>query len=96
MFCVQSPQKMAEIEIIKRLLAVGIVMIDNVDSPTLEEHREPEYLASAQAKLKAAGLMVHKYTPALNDMIQFVHEYVPEKYHGLINHAWSGIGEWQA
>jgi hypothetical protein len=87
---------MAEIEIIKRLLADGLVMIGNVDSPTLEKHREAIYLESAQAKLKSAGILVHNWTPALNDMIQFVHEYVPEKYHGLINHAWSGIGDWQA
>lgn len=81
---------------IQRLLTDGFFRIDNVEAPTLQEHREATYLKSAHTKLRTAGLMVHKRTPDLNDMIQFVQELVPEKYHGLINHAWSGIGDWQA
>ena len=87
---------MSEIEIIKQLLASGIAMIHNTDNPTTEEHKTMEYINSANAKLREAGVLVHALTPALEDMIQFVQEYVPEQYHGIMNHAWSGIGHWQS
>ena len=85
-----------EISTIKQLLAEGLVMLENVDNPVLPEHRTIEYCAAAYSKLKEAGSIVHRLTPALGDMIQFVQEYVPEQHHHKINHAWSGIGDWQA
>mgnify|MGYP006116856715 CR=1 FL=1 len=87
---------MSELETIKQVLAEGVVMMKNVEHPTTEKHKTMRYIDSANATCRKAGEMVYKLTPNLNDMIQFVHEYVPEQYHGLINHAWSGIGEWQA
>ncbi len=85
-----------ELEGIKRLLAEGLVMLENVDTPTTAEHRTLQYCDRAYKKLQDAGKQVHSLTPDLNDMIQFVHEYVPEQHHHKINHAWSGIGDWQA
>ena len=81
---------------LQQLLAEGLVMLENVDNPVSSEHRTIEYCAAAYSKLKEAGSIVHRLTPALGDMIQFVCEYVPEQHHHKINHAWSGIGEWQA
>lgn len=87
---------MSELETIQKTLAKGVVMMENIEHPTTAEHQTTMYIDSAHVKLREAGEMVHLLTPDLNDMIQFVHEYVPEQYHGIINHAWSGIGEWQA
>ena len=87
---------MSEIETIKKMLAEGWAMIHNIDNPTTEEHKTMDYINSANAKLREGGVMVHALTPELEDMIQFVHEYIPEQYHGIMNHAWSGIGHWQA
>lgn len=87
---------MSELETIKKMLAGGLAMIHNIDAPTAEEHETMLYINSANTKLREAGLMVHALTPDLDDMIQFVHEYVPEQYYGIMNHAWSGIGDWQA
>ena len=84
------------LERIKRLLAEGLVMLENVDNPTTAEHETLQYCDRANKKLKEAGVQVHRLTPDLEDMIQFVHEYVPEQHHNKINHAWSGIGDWQA
>jgi len=83
-------------ECIKRLLAEGLVMLENVDNPVLPEHQKMEYCEDAHQKLREAGTIVHRLTPDLGDMIQFVHDYVHEQHHGKINHAWSGIGDWQA
>jgi len=85
-----------ELERIKRLLAEGLVMLENVDNPTTDEHITLQYCDAAHKKLREAGTQVHSLTPALGDMIQFVQEYVPEQHHNNINHAWSGIGDWQA
>ena len=87
---------MSELETIKQKLAEGLVMIENIEHPTIGEHGSQLYIANANTKLREAGEMVHLLTPDLSDMIQFVHEYVPEQYHGIMNHAWSGIGEWQS
>jgi len=87
---------MSEIESIKKMLAEALLMIDNVNKPTVEKHRSMEYVDMATGKLREAGLVVHSLTPNLTDMIQFVHEYVPEQYHGNVNHSWSGIGDWVA
>lgn len=84
------------LERIKCLLAEGLVMLENVDKPTTDEHQTLQYCDTAHKKLREAGTQVHGLTPALEDMIQFVHEYVPEQHHNKINHAWSGIGDWQA
>ena len=88
--------QMNSIHEIKLLLAEGLVMMENIDEPTLSAHRSTAYWETAQAKLKKAGNIVYRLTPELHDMIQFVHEYVPNQHHGKINHAWSGIGEWCA
>ena len=85
---------MSLVDRINKILTEGCRMVDNVTRPTLDEHRSMEYVESAAEKLREAGLLVHGMTPKLTDMIQFVHESVPEQYHGNINHAWSGIGEW--
>ncbi len=84
------------LERIKRLLAEGIVMLENVNNPTSTEHQTLPYCDRANKKLQDAGVQVHSLTPALEDMIQFVQEYVPEQHHNNINHAWSGIGDWRA
>ncbi len=87
---------MSEIESIKNILAGALLMIDNVDKATFEKHRSMEYVEEAMGKLREVGFLVHSLTPNLTDMIQFVQEYVPEQYHGNVNHAWSGIGDWVA
>ena len=78
------------------MLVEALLMIDNVNNPTVEKHRSMEYVDITMSKLREAGIVVHSLTPNLTDMIQFVHEYVPEQYHGNVNHAWSGIGDWVA
>jgi len=87
---------MSLVERINKILAEGCRMVDNVTRPTLDEHRSMEYVESAAVKLREAGVLVHGMTPGLSEMIQFVQVSVPEQYHGNINHAWSGIGEWVA
>ena len=84
------------LEAIKQLLAEGLVIIDNVDNPTLPEHHKSAYCSKGLEKLLTAGKLVHKLTPALHDMIKFAKEYVPEQHLNTISHAWSGIGKWQA
>lgn len=85
-----------ELERIKCLLAEGLVMLENVAMGSTDEHRTLQYCDAAHKKLREAGTQVHSLTPDLGDMIQFVQEYVPEQHHNHINHAWSGIGDWQA
>tara|TARA_B110000879_G_C11176843_1_gene516400 strand:+ start:754 stop:1017 length:264 start_codon:yes stop_codon:yes gene_type:complete len=87
---------MSELDYIKKTLAEGLVMIGNIENPTTSEHKTMIYVDTANAKLHKTGEMIHALTPALGDMIQFVQEYVPEQYHNVMNHAWSGIGDWQA
>jgi hypothetical protein len=87
---------MSEIDQIQKLLAEGLVMLQNANNPTMNDHKTLLYVDSATSKLREAGVLVHALTPNLADMIQFAHEYIPEQYHGTINHAWSGIGDWQA
>lgn len=87
---------MSEIENIKKMLADGLEMMDNIENPIMEEHRTMIYVDSANAKLRKVGELIHRSTPDLSDMIDFVHEHVPGQYHGVMNHVWSGIGEWQA
>lgn len=87
---------MAEIEQIQILLAEGLVMLENVNNPTIKDHQTLFYADLAMSKLREAGILVHGFTPHLADMIQFAHEYIPEQHHGTINHAWSGIGDWQS
>lgn len=78
------------------LLKEGLEIIHNVDNPTCEQHRKLEYLDEGISKLKIVGQMVHKMHPNLFDMIDFAQKNVPKEYHGNINHAWSGIGDWLA
>lgn len=87
---------MSDIENIKTMLADGLVMVDNIENPTMEEHKTMLYVDSANAKFRKVGELIHRSTPDLADMIKFVHECVPGRYHGIMNHAWSGIGDWQA
>ena len=91
-----KPCSELNLETIQQILAEGLVMMKNIEHPTIEEHMSEVYVDSANAKLRKAGEMVHKLTPDLQTMIQFVHEYIPEQYHGIMNHAWSGIGDWQS
>ena len=78
------------------LLKEGLEIIHNVDNPTCEQHRKLENLDEGISKLKIVGQMVHKMHPNLFDMIDFAQKNVPKEYHGNINHAWSGIGDWLA
>ncbi len=78
------------------LINEGLTMIANVENPQHKTHSTVVYCNEAYLKLYQAGEQVHKQTPALLDMIEFVQRTVPEKYHGVINHAWSGIGDWIA
>ena len=87
--------KMEE-ERIKQLLAEGLAMLENVDSPSIPEHCTKVYCENAYKKLKKAGTIVYSLTPNLSDMICVAQEYVPEQHQHKINHAWSGIGEWCA
>lgn len=81
---------------IEILLKEGLQMMENVDNPQNEAHRELAYWEEGQDLLKAAGLRVYELYPKLNDMIQFAKRHVPERDQGRINHAWDGIGEWVA
>ena len=87
-----TEQKMNKI---KQLLKNGLEMLQNVDSPTMKIHRTLAYCDNGYEILKEAGEMVHEMHPSLNGMIDFVHRHVDKKDHGRINHAFSGIGEWQ-
>tara|TARA_B100000795_G_scaffold233132_1_gene191701 strand:+ start:861 stop:1106 length:246 start_codon:yes stop_codon:yes gene_type:complete len=78
------------------LLQEGLDIMHNVDNPTCEQHHQLEYWEEGQNKLKKVGQMVHKMHPKLADMIDFAQKNVPKEYHGNINHAWSGIGDWLA
>jgi len=78
------------------LLQEGLKIMHNVDHPTCEQHRQLQYCDEGQAKLKKVGEMVHRMHPNLSDMIDFAQKNVPKEYHGDINHAWSGIGDWVA
>ena len=80
---------------IKMKLQNGLEILRNVDSPTMEIHRTLAYCDNGYEILKQAGEMVHETHPSLNGMIEFVHRHVDKKDHGRINHAFSGIGEWQ-
>ena len=80
----------------EKLLQDGLEMMHNVDNPTCEQHRQLKYWEDGQDKLKRAGRIVHRMHPNLADMIDFAQRNVPEEYHGILNHAWSGIGDWQA
>ena len=48
------------------------------------------------AILKTVGFQVHAKYPNLAKMIEFVQNNVPEEYHNVMNHAWSGVGDWVA
>jgi hypothetical protein len=80
---------------IKQLLGKGLEMLRNVDNPTMKIHRTLAYCDEGYVYLKQAGEMVHDLHPDLNEMIEFVHRHVDETDHTNINHAFSGIGEWQ-
>jgi hypothetical protein len=73
----------------------GLEILRNVDNPTLKIHRTLEYCDNGYVILKQAGEMIYELHPSLNGMIEFVHRYVDEIDHCKLNHAFSGIGEWQ-
>ena len=87
-----TEQKMNKIN---QLLKNGLEILRNVDSPTMKIHRTLAYCDNGYDLIKKAGEMVYEMHPNLNGMIDFVHRHVDEKDHGRINHAFSGIGEWQ-
>lgn len=90
------PQKMSGIITINNLITEALTVIKKADNPTGEEELCLQDIDEANSKLRRAGEMVHAITPNLADMIEFVKYNVPEDYHYCINHAWSGIGDWQA
>jgi len=78
------------------LLEEGIAMLENIENPTEESHKTLEYIEQAMTKLKQAGKLVHEKHPCLIHMISYAQTHTPTKFHNNINHAWSGIGEWDA
>ena len=78
------------------LLKEGLAIMDNVENPQNEMHRQLEYCQTGHDKLRDVGLLVYKAHPKLCDMIEFAQKNIPEKHHGIINHAWNEIGEWLA
>jgi len=80
----------------EQLLKEGLEMMDNVENPKNETHGSVIYCDKGHHKLRQVGQMVYQKHPNLADMITFAQVHIPEKYHGIINHSWSGIGDWQA
>jgi hypothetical protein len=78
------------------LLKEGLDMISSADESGLNTHQTTAYIEEGYRKLHQVGLMVHKKSPDLADMITYAQTNVPAEYHNVINHAWSGIGDWTA
>lgn len=80
---------------IKQLLEQGLIILNNVDKPTIPEHSTLAYCEKGYIKLREAGILIHSINPELNSMIEYIHKHVALKDHGFINHGFSGIGDWQ-
>lgn len=78
------------------LLQEGLEFMHNVENPTCEQHSQLQYIEEGHNNLKKIGHMVYQLHPNLSDMIGFAQKNIPKEYHGIINHAWSGIGDWLA
>ena len=78
------------------LLKEGLEIMDNVEEPQNESHKQLTYCDQGHAKLHEVGVLVFALHPTLSGMITFAQTNIPEKYHGIINHSWDGIGEWVA
>ena len=78
------------------LMDEGVAMLENIENSTEEFHKTLEYTEQAMDKLKQAGKLVHKKYPSLIHMISYAQTHAPARFHNNINHAWSGIGEWNA
>ena len=89
-------KKMSNVGSINKLIIEALFIIHKADNPKDGEECSLYVIDEANSKLRRAGEMVHTITPNLTDMIEFVKLNVPEDYHYCINHAWSGIGDWQA
>lgn len=80
---------------IKKLLEKGLVILNNVDDPSNKIPKTTEYIDEGYRMLREAGTLIADINPDLNAMINFVHANVDQKDHCKINHAFSGIAEWQ-
>ena len=78
------------------LLKEGLDMISLADESGPESCQTSAYIEEGYRKLYQVGLMVHEKNPNLADMITYAQNNVPVEYHNVINHAWSGIGDWSA
>lgn len=74
------------------LLEEGIAMLEQSE----REQKSLKYIQEAMGKLREAGKLVYQKYPNLIDMISYANTHVPKKHHHNINHAWSGIGDWDA
>lgn len=80
---------------INQLLKNGLRILNNVDDPTNKIPKTIEYIDEGYIMLKKAGTLIADINPDLNAMIAYVHDNVDQKDHCKINHAFSGIAEWQ-
>ena len=80
---------------INQLLKNGLRILNNVDDPNNKIPKTTEYIDEGYKMLKKAGTLIADINPDLNAMIAYVHANVDQKDHCKINHAFSGIAEWQ-
>jgi len=79
-----------------RKLHDGLRMLECYDNPQTDEHRTRQYWSKGWAKVREAGVEFHAKYPHMHDWIAFAESVVDQKHWGILNHAWSGIGDWQA
>jgi|TARA_B110000879_G_scaffold91143_1_gene125069 hypothetical protein len=80
---------------INQLLKNGLRILNNVDDPNNKIPKTTEYIDEGYKMLREAGILIANINPELNAMIAYVHANVDQKDHCKINHAFSGIAEWQ-
>jgi len=87
--------KMSQPNEINQLLKNGLRILNNVDDPNNKTPKTTEYIDEGYRMLREAGTLIADINPELNAMIAYVHANVDQKDHCKINHAFSGIAEWQ-
>lgn len=80
----------------EQLLKDGLEYMENVEHPSLPIHNTPAYCQEGHKKLRQVAIHLHDQGVDLSGMISYAQQHIPQKYHGIINHSWSGVGEWQA
>ena len=78
------------------MLKEGLIIMDNVEHPSLPNHKTLAYCQEGHAKLRKVAVHLHDQGVCLEGMITYAQTHIPPKYHGIINHSWSGVGDWQA